>query len=84
MYDPIRGDNTPVHIQLSDDGDHGRGSVRRVNVPRPRPVFNPAQDGSGNGSRTVLRGVSGGDLSLHSQQPQEQVRLTLVDEPIEN
>lgn len=75
MYDPIRGDPV-VHTQLSDD------SMRRVSVPRPRPVFTPGlQDGDGNGggngSRVALRGVSGGDSYSHPTGHQESVSLTL-------
>lgn len=79
MYDPIRGD-TVVQAQLSDDGDHGRGSsMRRVGVPRPRPVFSPQQDGNGvqNGSRTALRGISGGDSPSHPSVVQEPVSLAI-------
>lgn len=75
MHDPIRGDPV-VQTQLSDDSDHGRGSFfRRVSVPRPRPIFNPPNDGSGsgNGSRVALRAVSSGDLDSHPLGPQEPV-----------
>lgn len=84
MYDPIRGDPV-VHTQLSDDGDHGRGSsVRRVSVPRPRPVFSPTQDGNvnggGNGSRVGgLRTGSGGEPYSNPPGPQDPVSLALCD-----
>ena len=76
--DPIRGD-IPVHAQTSDDGEHARGSsVRRVPVPRPRPIFNPAQDGTGNGngngSRVALRASSGTDL--YAPQPPQQPQMS--------
>lgn len=79
MYDPIRGDiGIQPPPQLSDDGEHGRGSsMRRISLPRPRRVFNPAHDANGGGSvpRVGLRPVSGGDIPPHPPTPpQEPVR----------
>jgi len=73
LYDPIRGGS----VQLSEDGDDRRDTMRRVSIPRPRPIFNLLQDenshGRGNGSGVALRGVSGSDWIPDPHQPQHPV-----------
>ena len=81
-YDPIRGDSA-TQIYASDDGEHDRrNQQRRVGVPRPRPTFNPAQDGtvSGNrrGSRGSLREGSVPDLFPDPPEPHQPVSSALA------
>lgn len=76
FYDPAQG-GSRVHVQLSDDGEHDRrDAVRRVSVPRPRPVFSPLQDLIGHGNGNGSRAIPGLDWIPNPHQPQHQVRLS--------
>ena len=81
-YDPIRGESA-TQIYASEDGEHDRRNhQRRVGVPRPRPTFNPAQDGTVSGNRRGSRGSpregSVPDLFPEPQEPHHPVSPALT------